>query len=111
GGADGRAVEQRSAGRDLGPVADHQHLGELHGSPGFCGELFDRYDVVLGDLVLLAAGPDHCKHNTADIIFRAARATAWPASGQADGPTPPRGAHYRSATRPVNHAPGTPGRL
>src|SRR5712691_3100201 len=64
GGADQGAVEQWRAGRDLGPFADHQHLGEFNRRARLGRKLLDRDDVVLGDLVLLAAGPDHCEHDT-----------------------------------------------
>src|SRR5216683_7171208 len=64
GGADRGAVEQWRPGRDLGPFADHQHLGQLDRRARFGRKLLDRDDVVLGDLVLLAAGPDHCEHDT-----------------------------------------------
>src|SRR6266478_8037816 len=63
-GADQRTLEQRRPGGDLGPLADHQHLGELDRGPGLARELLDRDDIVLGDLVLLAAGPDHSEHDT-----------------------------------------------
>src|SRR5712671_5748896 len=64
GGADRGTVEQRGAGRDLGSFADHQHLGEFDRRARLGPKLLDRDDVVLGDLVLLAAGPDHCEHDT-----------------------------------------------
>src|SRR5258708_30155079 len=64
GGADRGTVQQRRAARDLGPFADHQHFGEFDRRARFGRKLLDRDDVVLGDLVLLAAGPDHCEHNT-----------------------------------------------
>src|SRR5271169_6079844 len=63
GGADRGAGEQRRASRDRGAVADHQHLIEIDHRPGFAGEFLDCDNVVLGDLVLLAAGPDHCEHH------------------------------------------------
>ncbi len=63
GGADRGAGEQRGTGRDLGAVADHQHFAELDDGAGFAGQFLDRNNVVLGDLVLFAAGSDHCKHN------------------------------------------------
>src|SRR6516225_6821198 len=71
-----RASQQRRPRRDLGPLADHQHLGELDQRTGFAGELLDRDHILLGDLVLLAAGPDHREHDTADIGLRAPEATA-----------------------------------
>src|SRR6266436_6801882 len=64
GGADGGAVQQRRAGRNFRPFADHQHLGEFNRRARLGCKLLDRDDVVLGDLVLLAAGPDHCEHDT-----------------------------------------------
>src|ERR1700738_5414395 len=63
-GADQGALEQRRPGGGLGTLADHQHLGELDRGPGLARELLDRDDVILGDLVLLAAGPDHREHDT-----------------------------------------------
>src|SRR3984893_10503488 len=63
-GADGGAVKQWRPGRDLSPFADHQHLGEFDCRARFGRKLLDRDDIVLGDLVLLAAGPDHCEHDT-----------------------------------------------
>src|SRR5882762_7369215 len=70
-GADRGAREQRRSRRNLGSLADHQHLGELDRGPGLARELLDRDDVVLGDLVLLAAGPDHSEHDTRNMVFRA----------------------------------------
>ena len=105
GGADRGAVEQRRAGRDLGAFADHQHLGELDRGAGLCRELLDRDDIVLGDLVLLAAGPDHCEHNTRR--YGLPRTRAQPPSARTcrrTGPTRPRAAHYRSAARAVNRS-------
>src|SRR5216683_1929151 len=64
GGGDRGALEQRRPRRDLRTLADHQHLAELDRGPGLARELLDRDDVVLGDLVLLAAGPDHSEHDT-----------------------------------------------
>ena len=61
--ADHRTRDQRRAGRNLGALAQHQHLGELDGVAGLAREPFDGDQIVLGDLVLLAAGSDHCKHN------------------------------------------------
>src|SRR5207244_7656863 len=63
-GADRGAREQRRPRLDLRTFADHQHLGKLDRGPGLARELLDRDDVVLGDLVLLAAGPDHSEHDT-----------------------------------------------
>src|SRR5271169_4699164 len=63
GGADRSAGEQRGTSRDFGAVADHQHFGELDDGAGFAGKFLDCNNVVLGDLVLFAAGSDHCKHN------------------------------------------------
>src|SRR6266851_7581672 len=62
GGADRGAGQERRAGRYGGAVADHQHLGELNRRARLAGELLDGDHVVRGDLVLLAAGADHCKH-------------------------------------------------
>src|SRR5215472_799406 len=62
--ADRSAVEQRRAGRNLRTLADHQHLSELDSRAGLRRELLDRDDVVLGDPVLLAAGPYHCEHSS-----------------------------------------------
>src|ERR1700730_5671085 len=64
GGADRGAVEQWSAGRHLGPFADHQCLAELDRGTGLRHQSLDRDDVVLRDLVLLAAGTDDCEHDT-----------------------------------------------
>src|SRR5271165_5537935 len=64
GGADKGAVQKRSAGREFGAVADHQHLVQLHRGAGLAREPFDRDDVVLGDLVLLATGTDDCEHDS-----------------------------------------------
>src|SRR5215212_5832831 len=63
GGADRGAGQKRRAGGDGGAVADHQHLRQFERSPGFAGELLDGDDIVLGDLVLFAAGADHCEHD------------------------------------------------
>src|SRR5438477_5243428 len=64
GGADRGAIQKRGAGRDLRAFADHQHLAELDRGAGLRRQPFDRDDVVLGDLVLLAAGADDCEHDT-----------------------------------------------
>src|SRR5215472_8564746 len=68
-GADRGATEQRRAGRNFGALADHQHLSELDSRAGLRRELLDRDDVVLGDLVLLAAGPYHCEHSSCRYSF------------------------------------------
>src|SRR5712691_2563462 len=62
-GADRGAGQERRAGGHLGAVADHQHLSQLDRRAGLAGELLDRDDVVRGDLVLFAAGADHCEHD------------------------------------------------
>src|SRR5215472_6342052 len=82
---DRRSGQNWGSRRDLGPVADHQHLAELDHGAWFAGELLDRNHIVLGDLVLLAAGPDYREHHTADMVSRAPDATAEKA---ADGVTP-----------------------
>src|SRR6516162_6844386 len=84
-GGDGGAGDQRRPRRDLGTLTDHQHLAELDHGAWFAGELLDRNHIVLGDLVLLAAGPDYREHDTADMVPRAPDATAGKA---ADGVTP-----------------------
>src|SRR6516165_5362585 len=76
GGGNRRASQQRRPRRDLGPLADHQHFAELDRGTGLARELLDRYHIVLGDLVLLAAGPDHRKHDTVDMVSRTPDATA-----------------------------------
>src|SRR5215471_14930703 len=63
-GVDSRATEQRRAGRNVSALADHQHLSEFDSRTGLRRELLDRDDVVLGDLVLLPAGADHCEHDS-----------------------------------------------
>src|SRR6516164_126334 len=68
-GADRGATEQRRAGSNLGALADHQHLSEFDSCAGLRRELLDRDDVVLGDLVLLAAGADHCEHGNCRYSF------------------------------------------
>src|SRR5215469_6799641 len=50
-GGNRRAGEQRRPRRDLGPLADHQHLGELDHRTGLARELLDRDYIVLGDFV------------------------------------------------------------
>src|SRR5271165_4395424 len=83
GGADRSALEQRRSGSYVGSVADHQHFAELDRRPGLGHELLDRDDFVLDDLVLLAAGPDHCEHATRHIFWagsprpRAAKYRVW----------------------------------
>src|SRR5271169_4491858 len=64
GGGDRGAGEQRRPSRDFGALADHQYLSELDRRPRLARELLDRNHIVLGDLVLLAAGPDHSEHDT-----------------------------------------------
>src|SRR5579864_1612088 len=61
-GANRGADDERSASRHAGAVADHQNFGQLNGRTRLAGELFDRDHVVGRDLVLLAAGADHCEH-------------------------------------------------
>src|SRR5215469_10231461 len=72
-GADRSTGQQRRPGGDLGPVANHQHLGELDRRPRLARELLDRNHIVLGDLVLLAAGPDHREHDTCRYGFPCAQ--------------------------------------
>src|SRR3954453_15093846 len=62
-GADRGAGNERRAGRHVGALADHQHLAKLDRRAGFAGELLDRDQIVLGDLVLFAAGADECEHD------------------------------------------------
>src|ERR1051325_7776595 len=71
--AHGRPGEERRAGRDIGAVADQQHLAELDRRARLAVELLDGDHIVLGDRVLLAAGADHCKHDGTDIGWRARR--------------------------------------
>src|SRR6516225_11222226 len=82
GGGNRRAGQQRRPGCDLGSLADHQHLGEFDHRTGFARELLDRDHIILGDLVLFAAGPDHREHDTADMGLRAPEATAETAGGR-----------------------------
>src|SRR5271167_4796860 len=102
GGADRRAVEKRGAGRDLGPFADHQHLAELDHGARLGREPFDRDDIVLGDLVLFAAGADDCEHDTRRYSLPH---PPWEARTRRIGRPRPRAAQYRSPTRTVNHLP------
>src|SRR5437763_8796558 len=108
GGADRGAGQQRRAGRHAGAVADHQHLGELNGRARLAVELLDGNHVVRGDLVLLAAGADHCKHGITGIWlcrYRLAQLPRQPLPWQKctpDGPPRRRGAHYRRAGPSVN---------
>src|SRR5215467_3214361 len=67
--ADRGATDQRRASRNLRTLADHQHFGEFDSRAGLRRELLDRDDVVLGDPVLLAAGPDHCEHSSCRYSF------------------------------------------
>src|SRR5438105_11511393 len=64
GGADRGAIQKGGAGRHLRAFADHQHLAQLDRGAGLDRQPLDRDDVVLGDLVLLAAGADDCEHDT-----------------------------------------------
>jgi hypothetical protein len=89
GGADSGTLDERDAGSYLGTVADHQHLAEFDRLTGVARELFDRDDVVLGDLVLLAAGSDHCKHGLTDMGYATAGATI--RAHHATGESPRRG--------------------
>src|SRR5258708_6849758 len=103
GGADRGTVQQRRAGRDLGPFADHQHLGEFDRRARFGRKLLDRDDIVLGDLVLLAAGPDHCEHHTRRYgLPRSGRNRQRHAQPPRTGTPRPRAAQYRCARRAVN---------
>src|SRR6185295_4900488 len=56
------AFHQRRADRQVRILADHQNLVEGDVVAGRDLELLDQNDVVHGDLVLLAAGLDHCEH-------------------------------------------------
>src|SRR6516162_1753596 len=70
GGADRGAVEQWRTAHHLGPFADHQHVGEFDTRAGLDRELLDRDDVLFGDLILLAAGADHCEHDSRRYSLR-----------------------------------------
>src|SRR5215831_453006 len=101
-GADASALEQRVAGRNLGPFADHQHLVELDGRTLLRREFFHRDDVVLDDPVLFAAGPNYSEHHNLPIVFRSTRATGSDARANRSGLPPPRAAQYRPAIWSVN---------
>src|SRR5260221_9635224 len=59
-GRDGGAA---GAALGIGALADHEHAVESHLCPRLAGELLDGDEVVLGNLVLLAAGADDCEHD------------------------------------------------
>src|SRR6516225_9357699 len=102
GGGDRRAGQQRYPGRDLGPLADHQHFAELDRGTGLARELLDRDHIVFGDLVLLAAGPNHREHHTADMVSRTPDTTgntAQKAGRTGIGPRPQRRTIALSSSR------------
>src|SRR5215218_6765696 len=57
-GADRGARDERRAGRHVGTLAHHQHLGKLDRRAGLTGEFLDGDHVAAGDLVLFSAGAD-----------------------------------------------------
>src|SRR5437763_16428808 len=52
---------RRAPDRD-GLAADQEHFAELDRVAGFSRNLVDRDQVLLGDPILLPAGPDDCEH-------------------------------------------------
>src|SRR5690625_1987091 len=61
-GLNGRAIDQRIADRGL-VTTKHQDFVELDGLADLCVKLLDREELILGDLVLLAArlhDSEHC---------------------------------------------------
>ena len=58
------AVDQGCTHRLPFIVANHEHLIQGHIRAFFRIELLDPDNIVLGDLVLLAAALDHCEHLT-----------------------------------------------
>src|SRR5260221_4455726 len=59
-GRDGGAA---GAALGIGALADHEHAVESPLCPRLAGELLGGNEVVLGNLVLLAAGTDDCEHD------------------------------------------------
>src|SRR6185437_6204139 len=102
GGADRGARDQRRAGRHLGAVADHQHFVQLDRRTRLAGELFDRDHVVGGDLVLLAAGADHCEHLEPPLSWR----LVCRRENTTDGPRPSGSGEYNDRSFCVNRNPG-----
>src|SRR5919109_709539 len=81
-GHDRSALHQRRADLQVGIFAHHQDFAERHVGAGFDFQLLDQNDVVLGDLVLLAARLDHCEHVVPSQSFPMWRR---PPSGQKTG--------------------------
>src|SRR5690606_3795043 len=57
----------RGADGDALVAANQQHLFELKSGTSLSGQALDLEHLVLGDLVLLAAGFDHCVHFSACV--------------------------------------------
>src|ERR1700722_5852310 len=61
-GADRGAGDERRAGRGAGALTDHQNLAKPDRRAGLADELLDRDHIAFRDLILFAAGADHCEH-------------------------------------------------
>ena len=81
-GHDLGARDQRIAHGGVGALADHENLVELNGRASLARELLDRNDIVLGDLILLAAGADDCVHRVSWDVPRETRRLARPRRGE-----------------------------
>src|SRR5262245_27667664 len=108
-GHDRSALHQRRADLEVGIFAHHQDFVERHVGAGFDFQLLDQNDVVLGDLVLLAARLDHCEHVVPSRSFPTRRE---PPSGQKTGAAcpdfrggPSKAREYTGATCSVNWIP------
>ena len=59
-------------------------------------------NIVFGDFILFAAGPDHCEHYTANFPFPRLKPTVEPHAVAQDGRPYPRSAEYRCVFQAVN---------
>ena len=103
GGADRSAGKHRRAGRDLGPVADHQHLGELDRGPGLAGSFSTEITSSLATLYCLPPVRITANMTLADMGFRAPGRNRRTAQYALDGPPRPRAAHYTLPSRSENN--------
>src|SRR5688572_20201432 len=108
-GHDRSALHQRRADLQVGIFAHHQDFAERHIGAGFDFQLLDQNDVVLGDLVLLAARLDHCEHVVPSRSFPTGRKRH---SGQKTGAAcpdfrggPSKAREYTVGRRTVNWIP------
>src|SRR5690606_13977784 len=66
----GDTGDNRGADGHVAGVPDHEHLAQLDGVAGLARQALNTNDVVLGDLILLAAGFDDCEHGSKRLQIR-----------------------------------------